>query len=76
MKRVLIAAVAATAPAAAVLAPGGASAQTAPEGTNLLHGIPGVPVDVYVDEALTFEDFQPGATQDLSSLAGSTLSNI
>ena len=76
MKRVLIAAVAATALAAAVLAPGGASAQGAPDGTNLLHGIPGVPVDVYIDGTSTFPSFQPGTSEDLSSLAGSTLNNI
>ena len=76
MKRVLFAAAAATALAAAVLAPGGASAQGGPEGTNLLHGIPGVPVDVYVDGTATFAGFQPGASEDLSSFAGSALNNV
>jgi hypothetical protein len=76
MKRVLFAAAAATALAAAVLAPGGASAQGGPEGTNLLHGIPGVPVDVYVDGTVTFAGFQPGASEDLSSFAGSALNNV
>lgn len=76
MKRVLIAVVAATALGAAVLAPTGASAQAAPEGTTLLHGIPGTPVDVYVDGASTFAGFQPGGSEDLSGFAGTTLSDV
>jgi hypothetical protein len=51
----------------------GAHAQTASARVHLIHGIPGTPVDVYVDGEVVFEDFQPGATQDLSDLAGQTL---
>jgi hypothetical protein len=54
----------------------GASAQTASARVHLIHGIPGTPVDVYVDGEVVFEDFQPGDTQDLSNLAGQTLVNV
>ena len=74
MRRVLIAAVAAVL-GAAVVAPGGAHAQ-APEGTALLHGVPSTPVDVYVDGALTFASFQPGASEDLTGFAGTTLTAV
>lgn len=43
---------------------------------HLLHGIPDTPVDVLVDGEPVFEDFQPGATQDLSALAGETLTQL
>jgi len=76
MKRILFSVMAATALAAAALAPSGASAQGAADGTTLLHGIPATPVDVYVDGTATFVDFQPGATQDVTSLAGTTLTNV
>lgn len=42
----------------------------------LLHGIPGVPVDVAVDGAVVLPDFQPGAMQDISAFAGQTLSDL
>jgi hypothetical protein len=42
----------------------------------LLHGIPGVTVDVYVDGDAVIEGFEPAAMQDLSALAGATLENI
>ena len=42
----------------------------------LLHGIPGVTVDVYVDGGAVIEGFEPGAMQDLSSFAGATLENV
>jgi hypothetical protein len=42
----------------------------------LLHGIPGVTVDVYVDGAAVIEGFEPAAMQDLSAFAGATLENI
>ncbi len=42
----------------------------------LLHGIPGVTVDVYVDGAAVIEGFEPAAMQDLSAFAGDTLENI
>jgi hypothetical protein len=42
----------------------------------LLHGIPGVPVDVYAGGEAVIEGFEPAAMQDLSALAGATLENI
>ncbi|MDZ7678392.1 MAG: DUF4397 domain-containing protein [Acidimicrobiales bacterium] len=42
----------------------------------LLHGIPGVPVDVYVDGDVVVEGFEPAAMEDLSALAGATLENV
>ena len=55
-----------------------------PEGTNaqsdaeimLLHGIPGVTVDVAVDGAIVIPGFEPGMMQDLSAFAGETLENL
>ncbi len=72
MKRVLagIAAVAAIA-----IAPGAASAQD-DTSITLLHGIPGVPVDVAVDGEVLLADFEPGATQDITAFAGQTLTNL
>lgn len=49
-----------------------ASADTDPR-IHLIHGIPGAVVDVYVDGAPVFEDFEYSQTQDLSGLAGATL---
>lgn len=44
-----------------VLAFGGvAAAQTSGGQVTVIHGIPGLTVDVYVNGALTLEDFQPG----------------
>lgn len=42
----------------------------------LLHGIPGTPVDVYVDGGAVIEGFQPADMQDLSSFAGQSLANV
>lgn len=42
----------------------------------LLHGIPDVPVDVYVDGGAVIEGFEPGDMEDLSALAGQTLANV
>lgn len=72
MKRVLagIAAI-----AAIVVAPGAANAQDDTQIT-LLHGIPGVTVDVAVDGAVLLPGFEPGATQDLTAFAGQTLENL
>jgi hypothetical protein len=72
MKRVL-AGIAAT--AAIAFAPGAASAQDATQIT-LLHGIPGVTVDVAVDGAVVIEGFEPRDTQDLTAFAGQTLMNV
>jgi hypothetical protein len=43
---------------------------------HLIHGIPDTPVDVYVDDAVVFENFNFGDTQDLAALAGETLVNL
>lgn len=61
--------------AALAVAPGVASAQDGATVT-LLHGIPGVTVDVAVDGAVVIPGFEPGATQDLSAFAGQTLTNL
>ncbi len=42
----------------------------------LLHGIPGVDVDVAVDGSVVIPDFAPGDMQDLTSFAGQTLTNL
>lgn len=42
----------------------------------LLHGIPGTPVDVYVDGEVVISGFEPAAMQDLSAFAGATLENV
>jgi hypothetical protein len=49
-----------------------ASAQAAGAEVRVLHGIPGVPVDVYVNGELALDDFAPGTTtDDLALPAGS-----
>jgi hypothetical protein len=72
MKRVLagIAAI-----AAIVVAPAAANAQDDTQIT-LLHGIPGVTVDIAVDGTVLLPGFEPGATQDLTAFAGQTLTNL
>jgi hypothetical protein len=54
----------------AVAAPGGAQEATA--SVVVVHGIPDTPVDVYVDDALTLEDFEPGTVTDPIDLPGGT----
>jgi len=70
----LLAGVAAAA-AITLAAPGGAGAQGDAE-IMLLHGIPGVTVDVAVDGAVVLPGFEPGAMQDISAFAGETLVNV
>ncbi len=49
-----------------------ASAQAGGAQVRVLHGIPGVPVDVYVDGERALDDFEPGTTtDDLALPAGS-----
>jgi hypothetical protein len=72
MKR-LLAGVAAL--AAVAIAPGTAQADGHVEVT-LLHGIPGVNVDVAVDGTVVVPDFAPGDTADLTPFAGVTLTNV
>jgi hypothetical protein len=73
MKKILVGAAALAATLLAV--PAGTSAQEAADIT-LLHGIPGITVDVAVDGAVVIPGFAPGDTQDLSSFAGQTLTNV
>jgi Domain of unknown function (DUF4397) len=61
--------------AVVLAAPAGTEAQSDVE-VMLLHGIPGVDVDVAVDGDLVIEDFKPGDMQDLSAFAGQTLKNL
>ena len=62
---------------AAVSAPGaGASSAPGSVRIHLIHGIPGVPVDVAAGGAEVFADFEYGQTKDLSALAGSTLADL
>ncbi len=63
--------------AAALLAvPAGSSSAQESVSVMLLHGIPGVTVDVVVDGAVVIPGFAPGDMQDLSSFAGQTLANL
>ena len=43
---------------------------------HLIHGIPGVPVDVDAGGAEVFADFEYGQTKDLSALGGTTLESL
>ena len=43
---------------------------------HLIHGIPDTPVDVIAGGETVFADFQFGETQDLSALAGQTLTGL
>jgi hypothetical protein len=61
--------------AALMIASPPASAQTATAST-LVHGIVGTPVDVVVDGVTIVDDFQPGATADITSYAGQTLTDV
>ncbi len=74
MKKFLTATALAGAAAIAAV-PSGAGAQESAT-VSLMHGIPGVTVDVVVDGAVVIPGFEPGTMQDLSSFAGDTLSNV
>ena len=71
----LLAGVAALAAVALALPTGAASAQESPT-IMLLHGIPGVTVDVVVAGDVVVPGFEPGDMQDLSSFAGQTLVDL
>jgi hypothetical protein len=72
-----ITALAAAALTAAALIPATSSGAQTPAATiMLLHGIPGVDVDVAVGGNVVIDDFNPGEMQDLSSFAGQTLRNL
>lgn len=63
--------------AATLLAiPAGTSGAQASADIMLLHGIPGIDVDVAVDGAVVIPGFEPGDMQDRSSFAGQTLVNL
>ncbi|MGV3759089.1 MAG: DUF4397 domain-containing protein [Actinomycetota bacterium] len=53
-----------------------AAAQEAEPRIHLLHGIPDTPVDVEAGGETVFEGFEFGDTQDLSALAGQTLTGL
>lgn len=53
----------------------GASAQT-DNAVTILHGIPGITVDLRVDGELVIAGFDAGDTQDFTPLAGTVLENI
>jgi hypothetical protein len=75
MKR-LAACIAALVAVAALFA--GAAPAGAQEGAriHLLHGIPDTPVDVFANGEVVLSDFQFGDTEDLSALAGQTLTGL
>jgi hypothetical protein len=67
-----------TAVAAAValaFVPGAAQAQDEVS-ISLVHGIPGVQVDVLVGDNVIIDRFQPGSIADISSFTGRTLENL
>ena len=74
MKKILLGAAALA--ATALFAPAGASAQSADVEVMLLHGIPGVDVDVAVAGDVVIAGFAPGDMQDLSAFAGQTLEDL
>lgn len=49
-----------------------AGAQEAQASVSVVHGIPATPVDVYVNDALTLEDFEPGDVAGPLSLPAGT----
>ncbi|MEB0004264.1 DUF4397 domain-containing protein [Cryobacterium sp. 10I1] len=53
---------------------GHGSGDNGPAELTVFHGIPGVTVDVYVDGALTLDDFTPGSFSDTLSLDPGTYS--
>ena len=74
MKKSIVAAVAAVLSLMMLAVP--SSAQSDDARIHLIHGIPGVDVDVVVDGAAVFEGFAFSDTQDLSSFAGQTLTAL
>jgi hypothetical protein len=73
MKKLLVGAAAMA--TIAMFTPNSVGAQADAE-VMLLHGIPGVTVDVVVDGDVVIPNFEPGTMQDLSSFAGQTLTNL
>ena len=63
--------IAAALAAASFIAIGGpAGAQDASASVVVIHGIPETPVDVYVNDDLTLEDFAPGTVTDADRAPG------
>lgn len=63
--------------AGSVLTAPGAAAQSSDDARiNLLHGIPGIDVDVYSNDEVLVENFQFGDVEDLTVLAGETLDDL
>lgn len=62
--------------ASATFASNPAGGQTDSARIHLLHGIPDTPVDVLVGGQVVFEGFDFGDTQDISSFAGQTLTDV
>jgi hypothetical protein len=75
MKKIL-AGLAALAAVALAVPAASANAQQPAATIMLLHGIPGVTVDVVVAGAVVVPGFEPGDMQDLSSFAGQTLTDL
>ena len=77
MQRSLVSlAAAATAAVLLVIAPAGPAHAQEGARIHLIHGIPDTPVDVEANGENVIEGFEFGDTQDLSSLAGQTLSGL
>lgn len=70
MRKLTMAAAVAAASFIAVGVPAGAQDATA--SVVVIHGIPDTPVDVYVNDALTLEDFAPGTVTDPLELPAGT----
>jgi hypothetical protein len=68
MRKTLALALTATVGAATLGLGGASSAQTGNGTVTVIHGVPGVTVDVYVNDALTLEDFAPNTVTDPLSL--------
>lgn len=64
MRKTLALALTATVGAATLGLGAAASAQTGNGTVTVIHGVPGVTVDVYVNDALTLEDFTPNTVTD------------
>ena len=73
MKRLLTIAAAV---AAIAVAPSTAGAQSATPAISLIHGIPGVTVDLVVDGTVVLDAFTPGSIVDITSFAGRTLEDV
>jgi hypothetical protein len=71
-----VAAIAALAVAVSATSASSASAQTPSARIHLIHGVPGVAVDVIAGGETVISNFEFGGTQDLSSLAGQTLAGV